>query len=106
MVGGLIAVLTGFVPLDRLANLTSIGTLFAFLVVSLGVIVLRRTHPNLKRGFTVPWVPYIPLLSAATCAYLMYNLGRETWIGFVIWLAVGLLIYFLYGYKNSKLNQK
>jgi basic amino acid/polyamine antiporter, APA family len=106
IVGGLIAVLTGFVPLDRLANLTSIGTLFAFLVVSLGVIVLRRTHPTLKRGFTVPWVPYIPLLSAATCAYLMYNLGRETWIGFVIWLAVGLLIYFLYGYKNSKLNQK
>lgn len=104
LVGGIIAVLTGFVPLDRLANLTSIGTLFAFLVVSLGVIILRYTHPNLKRGFTVPWVPVVPLLSAAACGYLMYNLGKETWIGFLIWLAIGLLIYGLYGYKHSKLN--
>lgn len=105
MVGLIIAVLTGFVPLDRLANLTSIGTLFAFLIVSLGVIVLRRTQPELKRGFTVPWVPVIPLLSAAACAYLMYNLGRETWIGFFVWLIAGLMIYALYGYRNSKLNQ-
>ncbi|ASA21764.1 amino acid permease [Paenibacillus donghaensis] len=106
MVGGIIAVFTGFIPLDRLANLTSIGTLFAFLVVSLGVIALRRTHPTLKRGFTVPWVPLIPLLSAATCGYLMYYLGRETWIGFFIWMAIGLLIYFLYGYRSSNLNKK
>lgn len=106
MVGGLIAVLTGFVPLDRLANLTSIGTLFAFFVVSLGVIVLRRTHPDLKRGFSVPWVPFIPLLSAAACGYLMYNLGRETWIGFILWLIIGILIYCVYGYKHSKLNHK
>ncbi|AIQ53003.1 MULTISPECIES: APC family permease [Paenibacillus] len=106
MVGGIIAVFTGFVPLDRLADLTSIGTLFAFLVVSLGVIVMRRSHPELKRGFRVPWVPVIPLLSAAACGYLMYNLGRETWIGFFIWLVLGLLIYWLYGYKNSKLNKK
>ncbi|OKP77525.1 amino acid permease [Paenibacillus helianthi] len=104
MVGGIIAVVTGFVPLDRLANLTSIGTLFAFLVVSLGVIALRYTHPNLKRGFKVPWVPVIPLLSAAACGYLMYNLGRDTWIGFVIWLVIGLIIYALYGYKRSNLN--
>lgn len=106
MVGSIIAVLTGFVPLDRLANLTSIGTLFAFLVVSLGVITLRRTNTDLKRGFRVPWVPLIPLLSAATCGYLMYSLGRETWIGFLIWVAIGLVIYFLYGYQRSKLNTK
>ena len=105
MVGGIVAVLTGFVPLDRLANLTSIGTLFAFLIVSLGVITLRSTNPDLKRGFRVPWVPFIPLLSAAACGYLMYNLGSETWIGFIIWLAVGLVIYALYGYRNSKLNK-
>lgn len=105
MVGGIIALLTGFVPLDRLANLTSIGTLFAFLVVSLGIIALRYTHPNLKRGFTVPWVPFIPLLSAAACGYLMYNLGSETWTGFFIWLFIGLLIYALYGYRSSKLNK-
>lgn len=104
MVGGIVAVLTGFVPLDRLANLTSIGTLFAFLIVSLGVISLRSSHPDLKRGFRVPWVPFIPLLSAAACGYLMYNLGSETWIGFILWIAVGLVIYALYGYRNSKLN--
>ncbi|MCL6604747.1 MAG: amino acid permease [Paenibacillus sp.] len=104
MVGGIVAVLTGFVPLDRLANLTSIGTLFAFLIVSLGVISLRSSHPDLKRGFKVPWVPFIPLLSAAACGYLMYNLGSETWIGFILWIAVGLVIYALYGYRNSKLN--
>ncbi|MNB77139.1 putative amino acid permease YhdG [compost metagenome] len=106
MVGGIIALLTGFIPLDRLANLTSIGTLFAFLVVSLGVIVLRKTQPHLKRGFTVPWVPVIPLLSAAACAYLMINLGYETWIGFFVWLIAGLFIYSLYGYHNSRLNQE
>lgn len=106
MVGSLIAVLTGFVPLDRLANLTSIGTLFAFLVVSLGVIMLRRTKTDLKRGFRVPWVPLVPLLSAAACGYLMYNLGKETWIGFIIWVAFGLVIYSLYGYKRSNLNTK
>ncbi|SET30205.1 APC family permease [Paenibacillus sp. NFR01] len=105
MVGGIIAVLTGFVPLDRLANLTSIGTLFAFLVVSLGVIVLRRTSPDLKRGFRVPWVPVIPILSALACGYLMYNLGRETWYGFLIWLVIGIVIYALYGYKRSNLNK-
>ncbi|MBY9079245.1 amino acid permease [Paenibacillus sp. HN-1] len=106
MVGGVIALLTGFVPLDRLANLTSIGTLFAFLVVSLGVIVLRKTQPRLKRGFTVPWVPVIPLLSAASCAYLMISLGYETWAGFFVWLIAGLFIYSLYGYRNSRLNQE
>lgn len=106
MVGGIIAVLTGFVPLDRLADLTSIGTLFAFLVVSLGVIVLRRTHTDLKRGFRVPWVPFIPILSALACGYLMLNLGHDTWIGFLIWLAIGLVIYWLYGYRSSNLNAK
>ncbi|WP_310550465.1 amino acid permease [Paenibacillus glufosinatiresistens] len=106
IVGGLIAVLTGFVPLDRLANLTNIGTLFAFLVVSLGVIALRYLNPELKRGFRVPWVPVVPLLSAAACAYLMLNLGRDAWIGFFLWLLVGLVIYAVYGYRNSELNPK
>ncbi|WNS45061.1 amino acid permease [Paenibacillus sp. MMS20-IR301] len=106
MVGGIIAVMTGFVPLDKLADLTSIGTLFAFLVVSLGVIVLRRTHSDLKRGFRVPWVPFIPILSALTCGYLMTNLGRHTWIGFLVWVAIGLVIYWLYGYRRSNLNSK
>ncbi|GAB6989997.1 amino acid permease [Paenibacillus pini] len=103
--GILIALLTGFVPLDKLANLTSIGTLFAFGVVSLGVIAMRKTSPNIRRGFRVPWVPLIPLLSAAACLYLMINLQLFTWIGFIIWMVVGLFVYFLYGYRRSKLNK-
>lgn len=102
--GTLIAILTGFVPLNKLANLTSIGTLFAFAVVSLGIIALRRNNGGNNSGFKVPWVPYLPLLSAAACIYLMVNLQAITWIGFVIWMIVGLLIYFLYGKKHSVFN--
>ncbi|RAP75948.1 amino acid permease [Paenibacillus montanisoli] len=95
----------GFVPLDRLAELTNIGTLFAFFVVSLGVIVLRRTQPDLKRGFRVPFVPLIPILGAFSCAYLMLQLKALTWISFGIWLAIGLVIYFVYGYRHSELRR-
>ncbi|MBE9916699.1 amino acid permease [Paenibacillus donghaensis] len=102
--GTIIALLTGFVPLSKLANLTSIGTLFAFAVVSLGIIALRRNNPGKRNGFRVPWVPFIPLLSAAACIYLMINLQAITWMGFGIWMAAGVLIYFLYGIKHSALN--
>jgi APA family basic amino acid/polyamine antiporter len=103
--GILIAILAGLIPLDKLASLTSIGTLFAFAVVSLGIIVMRITNPDLARGFRVPWVPFIPLLSAGACIYLMFNLSRETWLGFIIWLLIGLVIYFFYGYRHSHLNK-
>ncbi|MED5018031.1 amino acid permease [Paenibacillus chibensis] len=102
--GTLIALLTGFVPLSKLANLTSIGTLFAFAVVSLGIIALRKNNPDKKGGFRVPWVPFLPLLSAAACLYLMINLQAMTWIGFGVWMVVGLLIYFMYGRRHSLLN--
>lgn len=102
--GTLIALLTGFVPLSKLANLTSIGTLFAFAVVSLGIIALRKNNPDKKGGFRVPWVPLLPLLSAAACLYLMINLQAMTWIGFGVWMVVGLLIYFMYGRRHSLLN--
>ncbi|MEC0371423.1 amino acid permease [Paenibacillus chibensis] len=102
--GTLIALLTGFVPLSKLANLTSIGTLFAFGVVSLGIIALRKNNPDKKGGFRVPWVPFLPLLSAAACLYLMINLQAMTWIGFGVWMVVGLLIYFMYGRRHSLLN--
>ena len=104
--GILVALLAGFVPLDKLAELTSIGTLFAFATVSLGVAVLRKTRPDLKRGFKTPWVPVIPALAVIFCVYLMLQLSSFTWNGFFIWLAAGLIIYFTYGYRNSKLNQK
>jgi basic amino acid/polyamine antiporter, APA family len=102
--GLLVAIFAGFVPLDRLAELTSIGTLFAFSTVSLGVAVLRKTHPNLQRGFKTPWVPVIPGLAVLFCVYLMFQLSAFTWMGFLVWLAIGLVIYFVYGYKNSHLN--
>ncbi|SEO98174.1 amino acid permease [Paenibacillus sp. OV219] len=96
----------GLVPLHRLAELTNIGTLFAFLVVSLGIIVLRRTQPDMQRGFKVPFVPYTPILGAASCLYLMLQLKAFTWASFGIWLAIGLVIYFIYGYRNSSLREQ
>ncbi len=93
-----------FVPLSELANLVSIGTLFAFLLVSAAVPVLRRTRPDLERPFRVPFSPVVPLLSAVACLYLMANLSLETWLRFVIWLALGLLVYALYGYRHSRLR--
>lgn len=100
----IIALFSGFIPLGDLAELTNIGTLFAFAVVSLGIIVLRRNHPNLKKGFRVPLVPWIPIISALGCVYLMSRLAMLTWIVFFIWLFVGLIIYFLYGRNHSLLN--
>ena len=80
-----------------LAELVNIGTLFAFLVVNVGVIVLRRTSPDLDRGFRVPFVPLFPIIGAALCVYLMTKLPWETWERFGIWLAIGLVLYFLTG---------
>lgn len=100
----LVAIFAGFVPLDRLAELTNIGTLFAFTMVSLGVVVLRYTQPDLQRGFKTPFVPFIPALAVIFCVYLMLQLSSFTWKGFVIWLVIGLIIYIAYGYKHSKLN--
>ena len=103
--GGLVAAFAGLIPLNKLAELTNIGTLFAFSAVSLGILVLRKTHPNLKRGFKTPWVPVVPVLAILFCGYLMFQLSAFTWKGFVVWLVIGLVIYATYGYKNSKLNQ-
>ncbi|WP_079509064.1 amino acid permease [Mesobacillus jeotgali] len=103
--GILVSLFAGFVPLDKLAELTSIGTLFAFATVSLGVAVLRKTRPEIKRGFKTPWVPLIPALAVIFCLYLMLQLSAFTWKGFFVWLVLGLVIYAGYGYKNSILNK-
>lgn len=97
-------VFSAVIPLNQLAELTNIGTLFAFIVVSLGVIVLRHTRPDIKRNFRVPFVPFIPVLAVLACGYLMVNLSKITWIGFLIWFAIGLIIYFTYGYRHSLLG--
>lgn len=101
--GIFVAALAGIVPLSELSKLVSIGTLFAFVLVSAGVIILRRTRPELPRSFRVPAVPWIPLLAIVACAWLMVNLSVETWLRFVIWLVIGFVIYFAYGAKHSRL---
>jgi basic amino acid/polyamine antiporter, APA family len=101
-----VAALSGFIPLSELSELTSIGTLFAFVVVSIGVIVLRRTRPDLPRAFRAPGVPWLPVLSVLACLWLMLNLPVATWLRFVVWMIVGLGIYFLYGRHNSRLARR
>jgi basic amino acid/polyamine antiporter, APA family len=104
VIGLMVAIFAGVIPLGKLAELTNIGTLFAFIVVSLGVLVLRKTQPNLKRAFKVPFVPLIPILAILFCGYLALRLPATTWTTFAIWIAIGLVVYFLYGRRNSKLN--
>jgi APA family basic amino acid/polyamine antiporter len=100
---GVVCLLAAFVPLDTLAEMVSIGTLFAFLVVSIAVAVLRRTKPRMKRPFRTPAVPLLPILSGLSCLALMASLAVETWIRFLVWLVIGLLIYFFYGRTHSRL---
>jgi basic amino acid/polyamine antiporter, APA family len=104
LTGTFVATFAAFANIAEVVDLTNIGTLFAFVLVSFGVIFLRRTDPGRTRPFRVPGVPYTPLISVAACFYLMLQLPRITWIRFGIWLAIGLVFYFLYGYKHSTLR--
>ncbi|MDI3315995.1 MAG: amino acid permease [Mycobacterium sp.] len=106
IVGAAVALLAGLVPLGRLAEIVSLGTLAAFAVVSLSVIVLRVRAPNAPRGFTVPGYPVTPLLSVAVCAYLASSLHRSTWIAFTGWLAVASVFYLTWGRRHSALNDR
>jgi APA family basic amino acid/polyamine antiporter len=103
--GVVFAVLAAFVPLKDIVELVNIGTLFAFIVVNAGVIILRRTRPDMERGYRVPLVPWFPLIGTALCIYLMTELPGITWLRFFIWMAIGLLIYFFYGRSHSRLRQ-
>jgi basic amino acid/polyamine antiporter, APA family len=104
LLGVLIAVVAGFTSLSELAELVNIGTLFAFIVVAVGVIVLRRTRPDLPRAFRTPWVPALPVLSVTASLWLMLNLPTETWLRFAIWMVIGFVVYFLYGRNHSRLS--
>ncbi|MFI9508810.1 amino acid permease [Nocardia sp. NPDC052566] len=104
IVGIVCAVLAGFVDFGTLEEMVNIGTLFAFVLVSIGVLILRRTRPDLPRGFRVPLVPLIPVLAVLSCLWLMLNLSVETWLRFVVWMALGLLVYFAYGQRHSLLR--
>ncbi|MBO0723059.1 MAG: amino acid transporter, partial [Blastocatellia bacterium] len=96
----------GFTRIDILGELVSIGTLFAFVIVSVGVIFLRYKSPNLHRPFKTPFVPVVPILSAVVALALMAALARDTWLRLIIWMVIGLAIYFTYGIRNSKLRQQ
>ncbi|GAB3771708.1 APA family basic amino acid/polyamine antiporter [Nocardioides ginsengisegetis] len=99
-----VCLLGAFVPLDTLAEMVSIGTLFAFVVVSIAVAVLRRTNPRMERPFRTPQVPLLPVVSALSCVALMASLAVDTWIRFLVWLAIGMVVYFGYGRSHSRLN--
>jgi len=106
LTGVFVAAFAAFVDINEAVELTNIGTLFAFILVGLGVIVLRAREPNRPRPFRCPWVPWVPLLGVASCSYLMAQLPWLTWVRFMIWLFVGLVIYFLYGAKQSDLYRE
>ena len=97
--------LAAVVPLSEIVKLVNIGTLFAFIVVNLGVIILRRTKPDMERGYRVPLVPWFPIIGILLCLYLAQDLELETWLRFIGWMLAGLVIYFLYGYRHSRLRQ-
>jgi basic amino acid/polyamine antiporter, APA family len=104
--GLFVATFAAFANIAEVVDLTNIGTLFAFVLVSAGVIVLRRIDPDRPRPFRAPWVPLTPILSIISCVYLMIQLPTLTWIRFGIWLGLGLVIYFLYGIRNSRLARE
>ncbi|MBA2455743.1 MAG: amino acid permease [Nocardioidaceae bacterium] len=105
-VGVVVAVMAAFIPLEALAELVNIGTLFAFIVVSAGVIILRRTRPDLERPFRVPAVPLVPILASLGCLYLMLNLPVETWLRFAVWMVIGFLVYFAYSRSHSRVGRE
>lgn len=106
IVGVVCALLAGFVDFGTLEEMVNIGTLVAFVLVAIGVPILRRTRPDLPRGFRVPLVPLIPILGALACLWLMLNLSIETWLRFVIWMALGMAVYFAYGRRHSVLRKQ
>ncbi|MFD2245910.1 amino acid permease [Pontibacter ruber] len=104
--GVIAAVIAGIFPIGLLGELVSIGTLLAFVIVCAGIIMLRRTSPHLNRPFKTPFVPLVPILGILICGYMMVNLGFDTWMRLIVWMAIGIAIYFLYGRKHSKLQKQ
>jgi APA family basic amino acid/polyamine antiporter len=102
--GVVVGLMAGLTRVEILEEMINIGTLSAFVLVSIGVVVLRRTRPDLERGYRVPFSPLLPAASALLCLYLMLNLTTLTWVRFVVWLVVGIAIYFAYGRRHARLG--
>ncbi|WP_285025713.1 amino acid permease [Plantibacter sp. ME-Dv--P-122b] len=106
IVGALVALIAGLTDVGILEEMINIGTLSAFVLVSIAVIVLRKKYPKLPRAFRVPWSPFLPILSAVLCVWLMLNLTTLTWVRFLVWLALGFIIYFAYSRRHSIVGKK
>ena len=102
LIGSAVAVVAAFTPIGKLEEMVNIGTLSAFALVSLAVPILRKRRPDLERSFRVPLSPFLPVLAALVCVYLMLNLSLETWLRFLVWMVLGFVIYFVYGYRHSR----
>jgi len=100
-----VSLFAGFVPVSDLGHMVSIGTLFAFVLVCIGIMVLRKSLPDAIRPFRTPFVPAVPIIGIAVCMYLMYSLPTESWYRLAIWMAIGIAIYFAYGKKHSKIRE-
>jgi len=100
------AIFAGIFPIGLLGELVSIGTLLAFLIVCAGILVLKYKKPELERPFRTPFMPYTAILGAASALFVMSYLPLDTWIRLFVWMALGILIYFTYGRKHSKLTSK
>lgn len=101
-----VSIFAGFVPVSDLGHMVSIGTLFAFTLVCVGILVLRKTDPNLERPFKTPLVPFVPIMGILVCILMMASLPIESWERLAVWLAIGLLIYFVYGKKHSVIRKQ
>jgi APA family basic amino acid/polyamine antiporter len=106
LTGVIVAICSSVANINELVELTNIGTLFAFAIVAAGILILRYRDPDRPRPFRTPLVPWVPLAAIACCLYLMFELPGKTWVRFFLWMAVGLVLYFLYGYRRSRLNAK
>jgi APA family basic amino acid/polyamine antiporter len=104
LVGLLAAVVGSLTPIDDIGRMVNIGTLLAFVIVSVSVMVLRHTNPNQPRPFKTPWVPFIPIMGVVSNGYMMYKLGWVNWARLVIWLVIGLVVYFTYSVKHSRVQ--
>ena len=102
MTGAFVGALAAFLPIRALLMLVNMGTLFAFAVVSAAVLIMRRKHPEAERPFRCPWVPVVPILGIVSCLLLMFSLPSENWLRLVIWLSLGLVIYFGWGRRHSR----
>jgi APA family basic amino acid/polyamine antiporter len=106
LTGVAVGVCAMFTSIDEMVDLTNIGTLFAFILVCIGILILRKRDPARPRAFRTPWVPAIPVLGVLSCAYLMLGLPWVTWVRFALWLVLGIIIYMSYGFRRSGLLKR